>query len=273
LLKQFDNEFPLIPIFIPASRAGLSFMSNSQGSLSSRDPHINLFDSGLKRMIEYNYERDSSYDKFFEKILKGKYDPIKKCIISIDGRETPLAKASSGQQEFVYILEILAHLDGLVGEEKKPVTIFIEEPSAHLFPMGQLLTLEKMVEIVTKVMNKHKLTIKLVVTTHSPYVLNVVNNILRKGYLEKRINKDTNQKRRKEFLQKLEADLADLPILNEEDVSAFYIEDNGKMCDMRQISYKGTYYYIYNDKLEEITQKIDDDIFHIRDLESKIPVI
>ena len=78
-----------------------------------------------------------------------------------------LGFASSGQQEAVWILNILFYY--MLGERK--TCFIIEEPESHLFPDTQ----KKMVEFISLVKNdKHKV----ILTTHSPYVLGSINNLL-----------------------------------------------------------------------------------------------
>lgn len=82
---------------------------------------------------------------------------------------------SSGQQETVWIFNILLHL--LVNNTK--AFIILEEPEAHLYPEAQ----KTIVEILSLITNK---SCGVLITTHSPYVLGALNNLIYAEYLSHR---------------------------------------------------------------------------------------
>jgi ABC-type dipeptide/oligopeptide/nickel transport system ATPase component len=104
-------------------------------------------------------------------ILKGEY------IIDQWGEKIKIDKnsyvylhnASSGQQE---IIRILQDIFLVIFEEQKSLRI-IEEPEAHLFPVAQKQTIELLALMLNA--NPHN---QLIITTHSPYVLTSINNLL-----------------------------------------------------------------------------------------------
>ncbi|NCS03514.1 MAG: ATP-binding protein [Microcystis aeruginosa G13-07] len=108
-----------------------------------------------------------------EMILKGKYiiDSYgEKIVLDEDSRKyIYLQNASSGQQESIRILQdiFLNLLDNL------PALRIIEEPEAHLFPVAQ----KHLIELLTIMVNQNNDN-QLIITTHSPYVLSVFNNLL-----------------------------------------------------------------------------------------------
>ena len=102
-------------------------------------------------------------------ILKGKYT-------AADGEEriwvdnshyVKINFASSGQQEIVWILNLLVYY--FVTEQ--PVFFIIEEPESNLFPESQKLVIE-LISLIAGAGNA------VLLTTHSPYVLGTVNNLL-----------------------------------------------------------------------------------------------
>jgi len=80
-----------------------------------------------------------------------------------------LSNASSGQQESIRILQdiFINILDN-----SKTLRI-LEEPEAHLFPIAQ----KQLIELLTLMVNQNDDN-QLIITTHSPYVLTVFNNLL-----------------------------------------------------------------------------------------------
>lgn len=75
--------------------------------------------------------------------------------------------ASSGQQEIVWVLNLLFY--HLLKEEK--CCIILEEPEAHLYPDSQ----KYMAEALGTFVNAGH---QVIVTTHSPYILGELNNLL-----------------------------------------------------------------------------------------------
>jgi predicted ATPase len=103
-------------------------------------------------------------------ILKGEYrqDQNTEKIFYDDENYVHLNNASSGQQEAIRILQDLFLT--LLDEEN--VFRVIEEPEAHLYPMAQ----KHLIEMIAMVLNHSDS--QFVITTHSPYILSIFNNLL-----------------------------------------------------------------------------------------------
>ena len=87
--------------------------------------------------------------------------------------------ASSGQQEVVWILNVLFYY--LLNNKK---TFFIiEEPESHLFPNSQKL----ITEFISLVQNGGEN--QMFITTHSPYILGTINNLLYAGRISGMVDK------------------------------------------------------------------------------------
>ena len=107
---------------------------------------------------------------YIEKILRGRYqqDPSGEKIYYDSDNYVHLNNASSGQQEAIRILQD-AFLILLDSESAFRV---IEEPEAHLYPRAQ----KYLLEVLAVVLNNTDSQI--IITTHSPYILSVLNNLL-----------------------------------------------------------------------------------------------
>jgi len=213
--EEFNQRFPILTTFIPASRAAIAYYSkfpnyfmekyNNQIEAIKRQPdnpgYINIVNEMLKAQIKI--EDDDSIS-----------------LVSSDGRKVPLTNASSGQQEIVYLLMQLSKLNNNSSYYGKVRSLFIEEPEAQLYPYEQM----KIINFIVRVYNdqkKSRIPVRFFITTHSPYVLNSLNNILNKGWLLKNYP-DPEQEAK---IKKVVSD-DELPSLLAGEVSAFHISVN-----------------------------------------------
>lgn len=116
-----------------------------------------------------------------KKILKGEYRNIdgEERLQVAQNRYVKINFASSGQQEAVWILNVLFYYL-LQGKE----TFFIvEEPESHLYPDAQKL----ITEFIALVKNAGN---QVMLTTHSPYILGTLNNLLYANKISDQVDRD-----------------------------------------------------------------------------------
>jgi predicted ATP-binding protein involved in virulence len=184
----------------------------------------------------------------------------------LDGRKISSLELSSGQQELVYLLLLVNDLEDTIFKYGETVSVFIEEPSAHLFPKEQKETIEFLVACFNLLQPKKKYEPgpRFFISTHSPYVLNAINNILENRHLFKLVDKINNTQKREELKEKLYK-LA-LPVLSVTNISAYMIEENGDVRSM--IKGEGDDKYIYSEVIDRISGVIYDDsnkLFNLND--------
>jgi predicted ATPase len=235
LLNMFGGHFPISTTFIPASRAALAFGANYT------DDYLKEYNE-LTSVLPTFVSRKS---RLIKTILKAEMKTNGVLWLeSDDGRKVPIEKASSGQQEIVYVLMLLEKLGNFRYSYGRDQSLFIEEPSAHLFPLEQKQTIELILEIFNALKKKRK-PVRFFITTHSPYILNSLNNILKKGsLLEKHADK----------ADKINA-AVNIPHLYAKEVSAYYISGDGigkSMLDKAES-------YLYDVKIADISRTIDED--------------
>jgi AAA15 family ATPase/GTPase len=136
-------------------------------------------------------------------------------ILNKEDKRTNLANASSGQQESLPMLLILKIWPFIYAKEEHQ-TFFIEEPEAHLFPVSQ----KQIISLIATIYNTfgHSFFI----TTHSPYILTAINNLVVGQDAYDKANGDT------EKLKKLEKVLPADELIRLEDVSAYTL-NKGKL--------------------------------------------
>ena len=108
-------------------------------------------------------------------LMDGKYvsERSKEYFQASDGRRIPLSALSSGQQELMPLMLAIQNRVGISPRFQQ--LLYIEEPEAHLFPSAQ----SSLVEIFGFFLSTTRGRARLLITTHSPYVLAKINNLIK----------------------------------------------------------------------------------------------
>lgn len=194
LYKIFDDNCSVV--YIPAGRSMITLLSNQLNYIyanmddmqkrsmdrCTRDYLERIlrikpeFSDGLQGVVAYSRGKMNVPQQIIryalelvEKILRGTY-----CYsngeerINLDsGTYVKINFSSSGQQECVWILNLLVYY--LL--QQKQILFIVEEPESHLFPASQ----KYITDLIALVANCNH---SVVLTTHSPYVLGELNNLL-----------------------------------------------------------------------------------------------
>lgn len=231
LRSSMDREAAFTQFFIPAGR---SFFANLQSNIFSflssnnaLDPFLREFGSTYEsikiarlRLRNRGDERKEVKDmqdeinRLIEKSLCGKHvhEKGKDFLEVTDGRRISVANSSSGQQETLPLTVMLAAIPFLINP-RSGQTVYIEEPEAHLFPSAQ----RSIIELIATVFNYRKEKLQFFITTHSPYVLTAINNLLQAGILYQNADEDV--------LRQLEKIVPKYKALNTSDLSAYVLAD------------------------------------------------
>ncbi|MCD8073464.1 MAG: ATP-binding protein [Lachnospiraceae bacterium] len=177
-----------------------------------------------------------------KKILRGdySYEDGEEHIVLENGERVKLSFASSGQQESVWILNLLYYY--LLGNKK--VLFIIEEPESNLFPESQ----KYITELIALVSNCGH---SVVMTTHSPYVLGTLNNLLYANTLKEGYAEQTD----KIISQNL--------WLDEKDFDSWFVKE-GKIenCMDSEI------HMIQNERIDGISSVINDDFEKLLEIQN-----
>lgn len=249
---DFIDKLPINTEFIPATRAALTVAD------------INNF----KDLFLREFYRDKNYllSKFDTSLSKELTDILHAENIKLnpkdendvlfeltDKRIVPSLFTSSGQQELVYLLLIMEKLPEIKFNYGRMISLFLEEPSAHLFPKEQ----KKLIEcIVALFRRKKEFETRVFITTHSPYVLDSLNNILKKGAI---IDKYKGQE---DIINKA----VNIPHLLASEISAWFINNEGTVENMLDENEK----YLYADKIARISEAINEDTINLKELINKL---
>ncbi len=198
LISVFENNVEII--YVPAGRSLLATMSEQLQDVSVDEMDLtmqefiklirtirNKFGTKIPEMVQdytktvkgqiNNAALDQAY-VLIKKILKADYTSENEGekIYFDEYHWVKLMYGSSGQQEALWIL-MLAFSIIL---EKKKAFLVIEEPEAHLFPVAQ----KDIVSLISLMVNVTDS--KVVITTHSPYILTSTNILLYSEKVESR---------------------------------------------------------------------------------------
>ncbi len=203
-LFQEDREL----VFIPAGRSLLATLADQLQLINPRRldflmrtfvDKINLVrpifnkslidiitERRLLTQLDIDYKRTKAAEEIITKILRGKYqyDKDGEKIFYDDKNYVKLSFSSSGQQESLWILLLLF----IIILENQNVFIVIEEPEAHLFPEAQ-----KEISSLIALMSNFKDS-QVIITTHSPYILASINNLILAHKVGQKHFKEVNSK-------------------------------------------------------------------------------
>ena len=231
--KRFNTKL----CYIPAERNLISAIQNVDKTYKAteRDVLFNFIYEWDEAKIPYTSEHP------FKLAATGGFSYVNKSgadvLVREDGSETPAFYASSGMQSVMpmdvmanYITERVGNNASLSMHERNEISktdnghsyrrleyqsaqLFIEEPEQNLYPESQKLVVLSLVRSLKKALENGSEQSMAVVTTHSPYVLSVVNVLLAASIAE--------EKRLKQTV------VADDCILASKSISGFYIDENG----------------------------------------------
>ena len=151
--------------------------------------------------------------KLIRNVLRGQYSNSEygERIVHPGRGYVYLKNASSGQQESIRILQD-AFLSIYQGNKLLRI---VEEPEAHLFPEAQMSTIQLLVLMLNSAPSGH-----LILTTHSPYTLTVINNLIYAAKVGANHPEQVNSIIKKELW------------LSADKVSAYLLNQNGRASDI-----------------------------------------
>lgn len=209
LFKLFDDFCSVV--YIPAGRSMITLLSQQLSYIYATMDDVQKrsldsctkdylerilrlkpeFSEGLNGLTAYYSEKSNLTSEIVngalslvKKVLRGSYHYSngEEQIVLENGKYVKLNFSSSGQQESVWILNLLFYY--LLQE--KQMLFIIEEPESNLFPESQKYITE-MIALVSNCGHS------IVVTTHSPYVLGTLNNLLYADTVQKKYSDEADR--------------------------------------------------------------------------------
>lgn len=209
--KRFNTKLS----YIPAERNLISAIQNVDKTYKSTEKDV---------LFNFIYEWDEAKTPYtgehpFLLAVTGGFSYVNKSgadvLVREDGTETPAFYASSGMQSVMpmdvmanYIMERVGKNASLSMHERNEISktdnahsyrrleyqsaqLFIEEPEQNLYPESQKLVVMSLARSLKKALVNGSEQSMAVVTTHSPYVMSVVNVLLTAAIVEEKGLKQT----------------------------------------------------------------------------------
>lgn len=205
-----DSRYNTKLSYIPAERNLISAIQNVDKTYKAteRDVLFNFIYEWDEAKSPYNSEHP------FRLATTGGFSYVNKSgadvLVREDGTETPAFYASSGMQSVMPMDVMANYITGRVGQnatlsmherneinktdnghsyrrlEYQSAQLFIEEPEQNLYPESQKLVIMSLVHSLKKALENGSEQSLAVVTTHSPYVISVVNVLLAAAIVEEK---------------------------------------------------------------------------------------
>ena len=221
-------------IYIPAGRSFFANLQKNVFSFLSSSIEIDYFLTEFGAFYEQTKKLVSqdffsrvgreivpmNVNKLVEELICGKYMSEKgEDFIKHSNRKINLNNSSSGQQEslpMALMLSTWPYIQTQIGR-----SFIIEEPEAHLFPSAQA----KVVSLIANAYNQAESYCSYTITTHSPYILSAVNNLIQAGNTLAALESDNSS------LNELFKIIPHSQIIDFRDVTA-YMVNNGKTTEI-----------------------------------------
>lgn len=179
LYGEFEQAFIIAGRTFLSSLRGtiLTVLANSQIADPLLRDFLRLYEQVKRESLGLETSNKAVF-KLAKSIIRGVIliEGDEEYIVTDSKRRIPLANASSGQQEAFSLIIILLNLINIesFSRPKESLTLYIEEPEAHLFPESQRALAQLMAQIYHQAYSK----VQYVITTHSPYLLTSFNNLV-----------------------------------------------------------------------------------------------
>jgi energy-coupling factor transporter ATP-binding protein EcfA2 len=158
-------------IYIPADRSVVSFLTEKMAAIKEREL-LGVFPEPLTDFSGRFNRISSILKKHYVELFDITYQKIngKDYVELPNGKVLLLSETASGMQAAIPVILVLEYFSQFEREQKKSYTV--EEPELNLFPIAQKALVEFFAQKVLGCGHR------LVITTHSPYILTSLNNLL-----------------------------------------------------------------------------------------------
>lgn len=213
-----------IPVYIPAERLLITTFSNSIFSLLKAGASIPDCIKDFGSLYEKARSQYKNIDIDILNIKVSFDNQGDKVYLVNENKELQLSQTSSGIQSIIPLWTVFNQY----AERNKKQMLVIEEPELNLFPITQHLLVDWLMSKMRK--NKEG---SIVITTHSPYVLSVIDNLI---LAQEIILKGKNRS----IYAQIKQLIPSMGLIKFDDVSSYFFNADGTVSDIRDEELKST---------------------------------
>ena len=235
-------------IYIPAERNLMSVFTNNIFSFLKSGSNIPESIKRFGSLYEAAKGENKNLSIDFMNIKVDFANENDKIVLDDAGTEIRFEQASSGMQSIIPLWAVF-----LYGIKNRSLgTAIIEEPEQNLFPTLQV----DLVNNLVAQLNQTKAN--LLITTHSPYILSVLDNLIYANDVYQKAKAADN----KEQIQRIEKLVNPSMLINYDEVAAYLCKDDGVVERMNDDEMRNTGAYAL-DKASTITSNIFNELMDI----------
>lgn len=235
-------------IYIPAERNLMSVFTNNIFSFLKSGSNIPESIKRFGSLYEAAKGENKNLSIEFMNIKVDFANENDKIVLDDAGTEIRFEQASSGMQSIIPLWAVF-----LYGIKNHSLgTAIIEEPEQNLFPTLQV----DLVNNLVAQLNQTKAN--LLITTHSPYILSVLDNLIYANDVYQKAKAADN----KEQIQRIEKLVKPSMLINYDEVAAYLCKDDGVVERMNDDEMRNTGAYAL-DKASTITSHIFNELMDI----------
>ena len=235
-------------IYIPAERNLMSVFTNNIFSFLKSGSNIPESIKRFGSLYEAAKGENKNLSIDFMNIKVDFANENDKIVLDDAGTEIRFEQASSGMQSIIPLWAVF-----LYGIKNHSLgTAIIEEPEQNLFPTLQV----DLVNNLVAQLNQTKAN--LLITTHSPYILSVLDNLIYANDVYQKARAADN----KEQIQRIEKLVDPSMLINYDEVAAYLCKDDGVVERMNDDEMRNTGAYAL-DKASTITSNIFNELMDI----------
>ena len=235
-------------IYIPAERNLMSVFTNNIFSFLKSGANIPESIKRFGSLYEAAKGENKNLSIDFMNIKVDFANEDDKIVLDDAGTEIRFEQASSGMQSIIPLWTV--YLYGI--KKHVQATAIIEEPELNLFPTLQV----DLVNNLVAQLNQTKAN--LLITTHSPYILSVLDNLIYANDVYQKAKAADN----KEQIQRIEKLVKPSMLINYDEVAAYLCKDDGVVERMNDDEMRNTGAYAL-DKASTITSHIFNELMDI----------
>ena len=235
-------------IYIPAERNLMSVFTNNIFSFLKSGANIPESIKRFGSLYEAAKGENKNLSIDFMNIKVNFANEDDKIVLDDAGTEIRFEQASSGMQSIIPLWAVF-----LYGIKNHSLgTAIIEEPELNLFPTLQVDLINNLV------VQLNQTKAKLLITTHSPYILSVLDNLIYANDVYQKAKATNN----KEQMQRIEKLVNPSMLINYDEVAAYLCKDDGVVERMNDDEMRNTGAYAL-DKASTITSHIFNELMDI----------